>query len=73
MPFVGYQAAQALLQAARSLPASECQNLTSAVESALELANRNPNDLPRILVLKGARDYLDKKCPKSTPAGNPQS
>jgi hypothetical protein len=71
-PFVGYQAAQALLQAARSLPASDCPNLIRTVISALELANRNPDDPPRIRVLEEAREYLDNKCPKAGPAGNPQ-
>lgn len=67
-PFLGYQAAQALLQAARGLPASECKSLTSAVATALELAKRNPDDPPRIRVLEEARDYLDKKCSKACPA-----
>jgi hypothetical protein len=71
-PFVGYQAAQALLQAARSLPASDCPNIIRAVTSALELANRNPDDPPRILVLKEAQDYLNRKCAKPDATGNPQ-
>ncbi len=39
-PFVGYQAAVALLEAARSLPVSECQKVRVALAEARELADR---------------------------------
>lgn len=61
-PFVGYQAAQALLQAVRSLPKSDCTDLRSAVDSALALAKLNPDDPPRILVLEEAEGVLERKC-----------
>ena len=61
-PFFGYQAALALLQAVRSLPTSDCENLRNAITSALKLANLNPNDPPRILALEEARSVLEIKC-----------
>ena len=64
-PFVGYQAAVALLQAVRSLPAGECAQLRPAVAEAMQLAERLTTDPPRIYVLRTAQDELDQKCPSA--------
>ncbi|BEU23925.1 hypothetical protein [Paraburkholderia caribensis] len=57
-PFVGYQAATALAQAVRSLPAEADANLELAIDKALALAGRNPNDPARIHMLEHARQEL---------------
>lgn len=64
-PFVGYHAAQALLQAVRSLPSTDHQQLRPELERALDLANRNPDDPPRILMLERALLELDSAERKS--------
>ncbi|NZD66266.1 hypothetical protein HX900_35060 [Rhizobium sp. WYCCWR 11290] len=61
-PFIGYQAAMALLQAVRSLPSSDCEMLKSEVSRAHELASRNPHDPPRIAALEYALRELKVKC-----------
>jgi hypothetical protein len=61
-PFVGYQAAVALLQAVRSLPKSDCETLQTEIERALDLALLNPNDPPRITALDYALKELTLKC-----------
>jgi hypothetical protein len=59
-PFVGYHAAQALLQAVRSLPSNDRQQLQTQLHRALELAQRNSNDPPRIRTLERALVELDQ-------------
>lgn len=61
-PFVGYQAAAALLQAVRSLPHADCAVLHDEVERARDLAKLNPGDPPRILMLDHALKELALKC-----------
>ena len=53
-PFVGYQAAMALGQAARSLSPEAVPAVTSALEDALRLAKKLPNDTNRIRALEYA-------------------
>jgi hypothetical protein len=66
--FLGYQAAQALLQAARGLPASK--NLVEAVNLALQLVRRDSSDADRIKILETARETLERKRPNAaTPEG----
>jgi hypothetical protein len=60
-PFVGYNAAVALAQSVRSLPATEGNILLKSVTQALSLAKRNPNDPPRIRVLEMALKELKAK------------
>ena len=61
-PFLGYAAAQALAQAVRSLPPAHYADLEKKyVTLALSLAERNPNDLPRIRVLNTALNELRAK------------
>jgi hypothetical protein len=57
-PFVGFQAAQALGEAARSLPFESLPRLTSALDRALELANNLPTDPDRIRALESAMREL---------------
>jgi hypothetical protein len=64
-PFVGYQAAVALLEAVQSLPVSSCGALSKALGRASELAARLPDDGDRIRVLEAARAELEGKCPES--------
>jgi hypothetical protein len=59
-PFVGYQAAVALSQAARSLVFEHPTDLERAIERALELARRLPSDPDRILVLERTRAQVDR-------------
>jgi hypothetical protein len=68
-PFVGYQAAVALLEAVQSLPVSSCGALGKALGRASELAARLPDDGDRIRVLEAAKAELEGKCPgaASTP------
>ncbi len=63
-PFVGYQAALALAQAVTSLPGQAVSKLEKALETALALAQRNPDDPPRILVLEHAQRELKRRLPK---------
>jgi hypothetical protein len=65
-PFVGYQAAIGLLQAVRGLPSTNCAALRKAVDKARGLAERLPDDPPRIEVLKSAADELKEKCSGGT-------
>jgi hypothetical protein len=62
-PFVGYQAAVALLEAVQSLPVASCGELGKALGRASELAARLPDDGDRIRVLEAARAELEGKCP----------
>jgi hypothetical protein len=66
-PFMGFQAASALLQAVRSLPRSDYQVLHDALTKALQLAELNQNDPPRITTLKYAIEELEKA--KTTASG----
>jgi len=61
-PFVGYQAAVALLEAVKALPSEECGRLQSALDRAAKLAKRLPSDSDRILVLKSAEQELNRRC-----------
>ncbi|MGO6679598.1 hypothetical protein [Rhizobium leguminosarum] len=61
-PFIGYQAAMALLQAVRSLPSADCELLKSEIARSHELASRNPHDPPRIAALEYALQELKVKC-----------
>jgi hypothetical protein len=61
-PFVGYQAAVALLEAARTLPSSECAALRAALTNARTLANKLPSDANRIQVLGIANKEANKRC-----------
>jgi hypothetical protein len=60
-PFVGYQAAVALAQAARSLPPSDAPAVEAALEQALALARRLPSDPDRIRVLEFALQELARR------------
>lgn len=53
-PFVGYQAAVALGQAARSLPTTDRPAVRTAITRALELARKLPTDPDRIRALEYA-------------------
>jgi hypothetical protein len=61
-PFVGYQAAVALLEAVRSLPSSNCAELRVAVAQAREVAERLKGDEDRLHVLKNAEQELSRRC-----------
>jgi hypothetical protein len=61
-PFVGYQAAIALLEAARTLPRTDCDRLKTAVEKAKLLAEKMPDDPDRLLVLEAVEQELFRKC-----------
>lgn len=61
-PFVGYQAAVALLEAVRSLPATNRGALRAALERASTLAAQLTTDPPRIRVLEAASVELKRKC-----------
>ncbi len=60
-PFVGFQAGSALLQAVRSLSLEAETELRVSLDKALELAQRNPNDPPRINVLIQAQRELGSR------------
>ena len=60
-PFIGYNAAVALAQSVRSLPATDGDVLMKSVTDALSLARRNPDDAPRIRVLETALKELKAK------------
>ena len=62
-PFIGYHAAVALLEAARSLPIEDCGRLKTALQHALGLAAKLPSDPDRILVLKSAEHEINRRCP----------
>jgi hypothetical protein len=64
-PFVGYQAAVALLEAVQSLPVASCGALRKALDRASDLAARLPDDGDRIRVLEAARAELASKCPEA--------
>jgi hypothetical protein len=59
--FIGYNAAVALAQSVRSLPATAGSILMKSITDALSLAKRNPNDPPRIDVLEMALKELKAK------------
>ena len=58
-PFVGFQAGSALLQAVRSLSLEAEAELRASIGKALQLAQRNPADPPRISVLREAQHELE--------------
>jgi hypothetical protein len=60
-PFVGYQAAVALAQAVRSLPAADQPLVESALRRALALARRLPDDPDRIRVIEHALDESGRR------------
>lgn len=60
-PFVGYQAAVALGQAARTFGASHQPAIVAALDRALELARRLPSDPDRIAVLERTRQDLTRR------------
>jgi hypothetical protein len=62
-PFVGYQAAIALLEAASSLPVTECSNRRQAIQTALELGKQLTGDPGRLHVLENANLELNRRCP----------
>jgi len=62
-PFVGYQAAVALLEAVRALPATECAQLNLVLGKARALAERLPTDSGRLQVLAIAVQEHSQKCP----------
>jgi hypothetical protein len=47
-PFVGYQAAVALLEGVRTLPQAECAKIRTALERAMSLAQKMPDDPDRL-------------------------
>lgn len=57
-PFVGYQAATSIAQAVRSLPDGADRKLETAIDRAITLAKRNPDDPPRIRMLEQAQREL---------------
>lgn len=61
-PFVGYQAAVAMLEAARALPRSECATLRNALTNARTLADKLPSDPNRIRVLETADKEVSRRC-----------
>jgi hypothetical protein len=69
-PFVGYQAAVALLEAVQSLPVASCGALRKALDRASDLAARLPDDGDRIRVLEAARAELASKCPEAVGAAS---
>jgi hypothetical protein len=66
-PFVGYQAAVALLEAVRSLPVSACAELRAALSRATELAQRLTGDPDRLRVLNNADQELSRRCSSAAP------
>jgi hypothetical protein len=60
-PFIGYQSAMALAQAARSLPADNRAELDAALDRALELARRLPGDPDRIKALEHTKQELARR------------
>lgn len=66
-PFVGYQAATSIAQAVRSLSTEADAKLELAIDRALALAKRNPNDPPRINMLEHAQWELFVKSRQSEP------
>jgi hypothetical protein len=61
-PFVGYQAALALLEAVRALPTTECAQLKSALGRAKTLAQKLPGDPDRLQVLAIAEQERSRRC-----------
>jgi hypothetical protein len=61
-PFIGYQAAVALLEAVRGLPSTDCARLREALSRAKELAQRLSGDEARIHVLTNAEQELSRRC-----------
>lgn len=59
-PFLGYQAAQALLTAVQGLPKQDYPQLRKAVSTALRLAKLNKDDRPRIDTLELALELLNQ-------------
>jgi hypothetical protein len=61
-PFVGYQAAVGLLEAARSLSVEECGRVQAALQRAFSLAQSLRSDSDRLLVLKSAEHEFNRRC-----------
>jgi len=61
-PFVGYQAAVALLDAVQGLSFEECGRLRSSLEKAMILAQTLPQDSDRLDVLAMAQQELCRRC-----------
>lgn len=66
-PFVGYQAAVALLDAVQALPSEECGRLKAALENAMALAQTLPEDSDRLDVLAMAQQELFRRCGGARP------
>ena len=64
MPFVGYQAAVAFLEAARALPIEECGQVKAALQRARTLAGKLPSDSDRLVVLTNAEHEIERRCQK---------
>ena len=62
-PFVGYQAAEALLEAARNLPVEDCPRMRRAVDQAIALAQRAAVAQDRLELLNNAKKELSRRCP----------
>jgi predicted acylesterase/phospholipase RssA len=67
-PFVGYQAAAALLQAVRTLPGSDAPKLFEALGAAKRLADLSPDDPPRTNMLATAQKELARRYPQGEQA-----
>lgn len=61
-PFLAYQAAVAILEAAVALATEHCQKLKRALARAKELASRLKGDPDRLMVLKRAEEELGRRC-----------
>jgi hypothetical protein len=68
-PFVGYQAAVALGQAARSLPPADQPAVRAALERALELARKLPSDPDRIRAVEHALQESIGRAARTPSAG----
>jgi hypothetical protein len=61
-PFAGYHAAVALLEAARTLPTTDCAKLKSALAKAKSLGEKLPSDPDRLHVLAIAQQEHSRRC-----------
>ena len=61
-PFVGYQAAVAILEAVRALPPTECAQLRTSIQRAKTLARKMAGDPGREQVLQLAEEERSRKC-----------
>jgi len=61
-PFVGYQAAVALLEAVQALPLTDCKKIKAALDRATSLASTLPEDSDRLDVLRIASEHFARRC-----------